>query len=187
MQCPAVCFGVSFGFIWLWAAHLLLCQVVHLFCWRIGMGHLALELAKLWVALVLKWRPLGELLLINVSWDQEFCSGSKTWTWVFHLWGSGLTLWYSIKTAQVTQHRRQSSKTWWNQHSTAQNTQRNTHQSHLIFLGRSLDLLWTVRGQLSVRSGLTPAYTCSQRPQLPQKSTVWNCGDLIHCTCGFRR
>ena len=39
-----VSFGASIGLAWLWAAHLLMFKVVFLFCWRISMVCLALEL-----------------------------------------------------------------------------------------------------------------------------------------------
>ena len=41
-----------------------------------------------------------------------------------------------------------------------------------VFLGRSLDLLWALWGQLWLSPGLTPACACSQSPQLPPESTV---------------
>ena len=44
-KCPIVSFGVSMGLAWLWAACLLMFSVVFLFCWRINMVCLALELA----------------------------------------------------------------------------------------------------------------------------------------------
>ena len=44
--------------------------------------------------------------------------------------------------------------------------------SPLVFLWRFLDLLWMSRGQLRLISGLTPACTCFQSPQLLPKSTV---------------
>ena len=68
---PVVCFAVSMGLVWLWAARLLMCRVVSLFCWRISMGHLPLE--------------LGEVSLINIPWSQGFSGGSKSWAWVSHL------------------------------------------------------------------------------------------------------
>ena len=40
-----VSFGASIGLAWLWAAHLLMFSVVFLFCWRISLVCLALELA----------------------------------------------------------------------------------------------------------------------------------------------
>ena len=44
-------FGMSMGSVWLWAACLLTCRVVLLFCWRVGVGHLEPELAGFWVGL----------------------------------------------------------------------------------------------------------------------------------------
>lgn len=56
-----------------------------------------------------------------------------------------------------------------------------------IFLGRSLDLLWELWGQFSLRSGLGPACTCSQSPQLPPVSTVSGyCRDFVCCPSGCR-
>ena len=57
-----------------------------------------------------------------------------------------------------------------------------------VFLGRSLDLLWMLCGQLRLRSGLTPACSCFQSPQLPPevhrlRLNRWN---LIHCTSYYR-
>ena len=51
MKCPVVSFGVSMGFTWLWAPCLLMLRVVFLFCWRISMVCLALELVGSWVDL----------------------------------------------------------------------------------------------------------------------------------------
>ena len=34
---PIVCFGVSMGLVWLWAAYLLIGRIIFQFCWRIGM------------------------------------------------------------------------------------------------------------------------------------------------------
>ena len=39
------------GLVWLWVACLLMCRVMFLFCWRFGVGHLALKLTRLWVEL----------------------------------------------------------------------------------------------------------------------------------------
>ena len=44
MKCPIVSFGVSMGLAWLWAACFLMFRVVFLFCWRISLVCLALEL-----------------------------------------------------------------------------------------------------------------------------------------------
>ena len=51
LKCPLVCFGVSVGLAWLWTAHLLMFRVVFLFCWRISMVCLALDLVGSWVEL----------------------------------------------------------------------------------------------------------------------------------------
>lgn len=44
--------------------------------------------------LVLRWRHLGDLSSINVSWGQKFSTGSKFWTWISHLrvWACPLTV-----------------------------------------------------------------------------------------------
>ena len=44
MKCPVVSFWVSMGLVGLWAACLLIFRVVFLFCWRISMVCLTLEL-----------------------------------------------------------------------------------------------------------------------------------------------
>ena len=51
VQCRVESFLVSMGLIWLWAACLLKFRIVSLFCWRISMGCLALQLAGSWVEL----------------------------------------------------------------------------------------------------------------------------------------
>ena len=51
MKCSVVNFGMSMGLSWLWAARLLMFRVVFLFCWRIRMVCLALELVDSWVEL----------------------------------------------------------------------------------------------------------------------------------------
>jgi len=48
-----------------------------------------------------------------------------------------------------------------------------------VYLGRSLDLLWVVLGQLRLRSFLVLACTCSQSLQFPQA----NCRNLNPYTC----
>ena len=42
---------MSLGLAWLWAACVLMLRVVFLFCWRISMVYLALELVGSWVEL----------------------------------------------------------------------------------------------------------------------------------------
>ena len=44
MKCPVVNFGVSMGLAWLWATCILMFRAVFLYCWRISMVCLALEL-----------------------------------------------------------------------------------------------------------------------------------------------
>ena len=51
MSCLVVSLGVSMGLLWLWAAHLLMFSVVFLFCWRISLVCLALELVGSWMEL----------------------------------------------------------------------------------------------------------------------------------------
>ena len=51
VPCTVMLFGLSTGFMWLWAAYLLMCRIVFLICWRIGMGCPAPELAGFWVGL----------------------------------------------------------------------------------------------------------------------------------------
>ena len=51
MKYPVVSFGVPMGLAWLWAACLLMLRAVFIFCWRISMVHLALELVGSWVEL----------------------------------------------------------------------------------------------------------------------------------------
>ena len=48
-KCPVVSFGVSMGFAWLWAACLLMLRAEFLFCWRISIVCLTLELVGSWV------------------------------------------------------------------------------------------------------------------------------------------
>ena len=50
-KCPVVSFGVSMGSAWLWAARLLMFKVGFLFCWRIFVGCLALDIVRSWVEL----------------------------------------------------------------------------------------------------------------------------------------
>ena len=63
-------FGVSVSLVWLLAS-------------------LALELAGLgWVlVLVVRWRPLRELSLINMPWGWEFSGCPASWTQVSYLGG----------------------------------------------------------------------------------------------------
>ena len=49
MKCPVVSFGVSMDLIWLWTVFLFMFRIVFMFCWRISMVYLALELVGSWV------------------------------------------------------------------------------------------------------------------------------------------
>ena len=51
MKCPVVSFVVSMGLVWLWEVRLLMLCVVFLFCWRISVVCLALELVGSWLQL----------------------------------------------------------------------------------------------------------------------------------------
>lgn len=55
--------------------------------WSFGIRCLVLDLAALgwYLVLVLRWRHLGEFLLINVLLGLEFSSGLNSWTRVSHL------------------------------------------------------------------------------------------------------
>ena len=54
-----------------------------------------------WV-LVLRWRSLGELSLIDIMWGQEVSGGPVSWTQLSHFRGWGLTPGWSIKTLSAT-------------------------------------------------------------------------------------
>ena len=79
-------FGVSLSLVWLWAA-------------------LALELAGLGLVLglVVRWRPLKELSLINMPWGWEFSGCPASWTQVSYLGGFRPDLW--LEHQDSTQHR----------------------------------------------------------------------------------
>ena len=68
-----------------------------------------LAVGWIWV-LVLRWRSLGELLLIDITWCREVSGGPMCWTWLSHLGGSGLTPGQSTKTLPATQLRRKGRK-----------------------------------------------------------------------------
>ena len=48
-----------------------------------------------------------------------------------------------------------------------------------VFLGKSLDMLWALWGQLRFRSDFTPACICFQRPQLPPASSQFGGFNLL--------
>ena len=74
MKFPVLSFWVSMGLAWLWAARLLMFRVVFLFCCRIIMACLALDLVGFGVELRFSVgvETLGELLSIKVLWSLEF-------------------------------------------------------------------------------------------------------------------
>ena len=51
VKCPVVSFGVSVGLTWLWVSCVLMLGVVFLFCWRVSVVCLALELIDSWMEL----------------------------------------------------------------------------------------------------------------------------------------
>ena len=84
---------MSVGLVWLWNTCLLTARVVFLLGQLLGVSRLALEITGLgWgQVLVLRWRPLGELLLINMPWGWEFSGGPTSWTQISRCGGSGPT------------------------------------------------------------------------------------------------
>ena len=68
-------------------------RVVFLLGQLLGVRRLALEITGFgWGrVLVLRWRPLGELLLISMPWGWEFSGGPTSWTQISHCGGSGPT------------------------------------------------------------------------------------------------
>ena len=72
----------------------------------------ALELAGRWVSwvLVLRWRSLGELSPINITWDWEVSGHPMSWTQLSHLGGSGPTPGQSTKTLAAACHKRKARK-----------------------------------------------------------------------------
>ena len=75
-------------------------------CLAQGVQHWSLLVVGWSQVLVLRWRSLGELLLINIPWGQEFSGGPTSWTQLCHLRGSSLTPGQSTKTLKATQCRR---------------------------------------------------------------------------------
>ena len=63
-----------------------------------------------WSLLVVQWswvltlrrRSLGELSLMDITWDREVSGSPVSWTWLSHLRGSGLTPGLSNKTVSAT-------------------------------------------------------------------------------------
>ena len=82
MKCPVVILGVSLGLVGEGNGNILILRAVFLLCWRISMEYLALELVGSWVEFDFSVgiEALGELLSINVSWNQEFSDVLKFWS-----------------------------------------------------------------------------------------------------------
>ena len=94
----------------------------------------------------------GRVLSTNIPWDQEFSGNSKSWACVSHLRGSGL-----IPTKAPRPHKPHSTKDKFpillvKATLNSPNHPEKLILKSLIFLGRSLDLLWAVRVQFSLRS-----------------------------------
>ena len=72
------------------------------------MGHAALVIAGCWVdlGLVLRHRSLGELLLMDITWDWDGSGGLISWSWPSHLGGLGPTPGWNTKTLSATTLRR---------------------------------------------------------------------------------
>ena len=51
VPCTVMLFGLFMGFVWLWAAYLLMWSAVFLICWRNGVGRPAPEFAGFWIGL----------------------------------------------------------------------------------------------------------------------------------------
>ena len=73
---------MSMDLAWIWEVCLLIFRAVFLLCWKIIVVCLALELVGSCVELGFSVRieTLGELLSINVPWNQEFSDVVKFWT-----------------------------------------------------------------------------------------------------------
>ena len=69
-------FGITMGSLYIEAQGYVLC------CWRICVVCLALEFVGPWVVLGFSvgMETFDELLLINVSWSQEFSGVLRVWT-----------------------------------------------------------------------------------------------------------
>ena len=74
MKCPVMVFEMSVGLVKLWAAYILKLRAMFLFCWRICVVYLALELVGPWAVLGFSvgMEAFDEFLSINAPWSQEF-------------------------------------------------------------------------------------------------------------------
>ena len=71
-------------------------------CLALGVQYWSLlVVAWSWV-FMLRWRSLGELLLLDITWGWEVSGGPMSWTRLSHLRGSGLTPGQSTKSLSAT-------------------------------------------------------------------------------------
>ena len=82
MKCPVMSYEMSVGLVCLWESCILKLRAMFLYCWRICVVCLALELVGHWVMLGFSvgMEAFDELLLINVPWSQEFSGVLRIWT-----------------------------------------------------------------------------------------------------------
>ena len=71
-------------------------------CLALGVQHWSLLVFEWSCVLVLRWRSLGELLLIDIMWGWEVSGGPISWIWLSHLRGSVLAAGWSTKTLSAT-------------------------------------------------------------------------------------
>ena len=67
-------------------------------CLAWGVHHWSLLAIGWSLVLVLRWRCMGELSPIDITWSREVSGGPMSWTRLSHLRGSGLTPCWSTKT-----------------------------------------------------------------------------------------
>ena len=136
MLYSVMCFG---SFYWLCLAldslSLLMGGVVFLFYWRFAVRHLALKPTGLWVGtgLSVEMKAFESSDRLMLHWvgsslvRQSPSLGSPT---------SGIQAYCSTKTPQVTAQKTKPQDRCWNQHSTAKNTQRNSHTDEKCWIKR---------------------------------------------------
>lgn len=100
------------------------------------------------MALVLRWRPLGYLSLINVPLGMGVLWLSKVLNSDIHLMGAGPSPYCSTQASQVIQHRRQHPKT--NGESSTQHP-RTPKESHTCILRRLACLFQSPGSSASVQ------------------------------------
>ena len=82
-------------------------RAVFLFCWKISVVYLTLELVGSWVQLGFSvgMEALGGLLSINIPWNQEFSGVLVFLGFGFNPSSSGFQSYSSLKTSPSIQHR----------------------------------------------------------------------------------